>query len=47
MAEWRDWLDEMGDTTATFEWAFRWLDAQPAPPSPIACWCTATSGWAT
>ena len=25
-------LDEMGDTTATFEWAFRWLaDNRPAP----------------
>ncbi|MDR3663602.1 MAG: phosphotransferase family protein [Mycobacterium sp.] len=23
---WRRQLDEMGDTTATFEWAFRWLD---------------------
>ncbi|OBJ73189.1 phosphotransferase family protein [Mycobacterium sp. 1274756.6] len=24
---WRDQLDAMGDTTATFEWAFRWLAA--------------------
>ena len=24
-AEWRRRLDELGDTTATFEWAFRWL----------------------
>ena len=27
-------LDEMGDTTATFEWAFRWLDANRPPASP-------------
>lgn len=26
LSQWRDQLDEMGDTTATFEWAFRWLD---------------------
>ena len=26
LSEWRERLDEMGDTTATFEWAFRWLD---------------------
>ncbi|MCW2561459.1 MAG: putative aminoglycoside phosphotransferase, partial [Mycobacterium sp.] len=26
LIEWRQRLDEMGDTTATFEWAFRWLD---------------------
>ncbi|MDF2825723.1 MAG: hypothetical protein K0R68_3131, partial [Mycobacterium sp.] len=26
LLQWRDQLDEMGDTTATFEWAFRWLD---------------------
>lgn len=35
LTEWRDRLDEMGDTTATFEWAFRWLAAnrpQPTPP---------------
>ncbi|BBZ18035.1 phosphotransferase family protein [Mycolicibacterium gadium] len=32
LAEWRDRLDEMKDTTATFEWAFRWLAAnRPAP----------------
>ena len=24
----------MGDTTATFEWAFRWLDAHRPAPSP-------------
>ena len=40
-----DFLDEMGDTTATFEWAFRWLE-QPAAAVPRG-WCTATSGWAT
>jgi aminoglycoside phosphotransferase (APT) family kinase protein len=34
LGEWRDRLDEMGDTTATFEWAFRWLDANRPPPSP-------------
>jgi aminoglycoside phosphotransferase (APT) family kinase protein len=27
LAEWHGQLDEMGDTTATFEWAFRWLAA--------------------
>ncbi|SEH89621.1 Predicted kinase, aminoglycoside phosphotransferase (APT) family [Mycolicibacterium rutilum] len=31
LAGWRDQLDEMGDTTATFEWAFRWL-AEHRPP---------------
>jgi aminoglycoside phosphotransferase (APT) family kinase protein len=34
LTEWRDRLDEMGDTTATFEWAFRWLAANRPPPSP-------------
>ncbi len=34
LAEWRDRLDEMGDTTATFEWAFRWLAAHRPPPTP-------------
>ena len=34
LAEWRDRLDEMGDTTATFEWAFRWLAANRPPISP-------------
>jgi aminoglycoside phosphotransferase (APT) family kinase protein len=34
LTEWRDRLDAMGDTTATFEWAFRWLDANRPPPSP-------------
>ncbi len=27
LAAWRGRLDEMGDTTATFEWGFRWLEA--------------------
>jgi aminoglycoside phosphotransferase (APT) family kinase protein len=26
VAQWRERLDAMGDTTATFEWAFRWLE---------------------
>ena len=34
LGEWRDRLDEMGDTTATFEWAFRWLAANRPPPTP-------------
>jgi aminoglycoside phosphotransferase (APT) family kinase protein len=34
LTEWRQRLDEMGDTTATFEWAFRWLDAHRPPSSP-------------
>ncbi len=35
MAQWRDELDTIGDTTATFEWAFRWLaDNRPAPSPP-------------
>jgi aminoglycoside phosphotransferase (APT) family kinase protein len=34
LTEWRDRLDEMGDTTATFEWAFRWLDTHRPPGSP-------------
>ena len=36
LAGWRDRLDEMGDTTATFEWALRWLAANRPPPSPHA-----------
>ena len=32
LAQWRQRLDDMGDTTATFEWAFRWLAAN-RPPS--------------
>ncbi|MGO9930125.1 MAG: phosphotransferase family protein [Mycobacterium sp.] len=27
LVQWRERLDAMGDTTATFEWAFRWLEA--------------------
>ena len=34
LGEWHQRLDEMGDTTATFEWAFRWLAAHRPPPSP-------------
>jgi aminoglycoside phosphotransferase (APT) family kinase protein len=35
LTEWRDRLDQMGDTTATFEWAFRWLTAnRPSQTSP-------------
>jgi aminoglycoside phosphotransferase (APT) family kinase protein len=33
LVEWRTRLDEMSDTTATFEWAFRWLAAHRPPPS--------------
>jgi len=32
IAEWRQRLDELGDTTATFEWAFRWLEANRPQP---------------
>jgi aminoglycoside phosphotransferase (APT) family kinase protein len=32
---WRNWLDEMGDTTATFEWAFRWLDLNRPPATDL------------
>jgi aminoglycoside phosphotransferase (APT) family kinase protein len=35
LGQWRDRLDTMGDTTATFEWAFRWLDAHRPAPSPL------------
>lgn len=31
LQEWRRQLDEMGDTTATFEWAFRWLELHRPP----------------
>ncbi|WP_263996934.1 phosphotransferase family protein [Mycobacterium yunnanensis] len=31
---WHRQLDEMADTTATFEWAFRWLAAHRPSPSP-------------
>jgi aminoglycoside phosphotransferase (APT) family kinase protein len=34
LAHWRSRLDAMSDTTATFEWAFRWLAAHRPPPSP-------------
>ncbi|KUI21632.1 acyl-CoA dehydrogenase [Mycobacterium sp. GA-1285] len=34
LAEWRARLDEMGDTTATFEWAFRWLEGNRPASSP-------------
>jgi aminoglycoside phosphotransferase (APT) family kinase protein len=33
LEEWHTQLDEMGDTTATFEWAFRWLAANRPPAS--------------
>jgi aminoglycoside phosphotransferase (APT) family kinase protein len=33
LGEWRNRLDEMGDTTATFEWAFRSLAANRPPPT--------------
>jgi aminoglycoside phosphotransferase (APT) family kinase protein len=34
IGQWRERLDGMGDTTATFEWAFRWLTAHRPSPSP-------------
>ncbi|OBK74323.1 phosphotransferase family protein [Mycobacterium sp. 1274761.0] len=34
LSEWRHRLDEMADTTATFEWAFRWLAANRPPATP-------------
>jgi aminoglycoside phosphotransferase (APT) family kinase protein len=34
LTEWREQLDIMGDTTATFEWAFRWLAKNRPAPSP-------------
>ena len=34
VTEWHAQLDEIGDTTATFEWAFRWLAANRPPASP-------------
>jgi aminoglycoside phosphotransferase (APT) family kinase protein len=34
LSHWRDRLDAMADTTATFEWAFRWLAAHRPAPSP-------------
>jgi aminoglycoside phosphotransferase (APT) family kinase protein len=33
LTEWREQLDTMGDTTATFEWVFRWLATNRPPPS--------------
>lgn len=33
LARYRERLDAMGDTTATFEWAFRWLEARRPEPS--------------
>ena len=39
VAQWRERLDAMSDTTATFEWAFRWLEAnrprQPQSAAPV------------
>ncbi|MDC8981828.1 phosphotransferase family protein [Mycobacterium marinum] len=36
VAHWRERLDVMGESTATFEWAFRWLDAhRPAESAPV------------
>ncbi|OBI42771.1 phosphotransferase family protein [Mycobacterium sp. E796] len=39
LAHWRERLDAIGDTTATFEWAFRWLEAnrpqKSEPSSPV------------
>ena len=34
LAEWRQRLDDIADTTATFEWAFRWLAARRPPATP-------------
>ncbi|MCG5431509.1 phosphotransferase family protein [Mycobacterium sp. MYCO198283] len=34
LALWRTSLDDMGDTTATFEWALRWLVANRPAPTP-------------
>ena len=34
LADWRQRMDDMGDTTATFEWAFRWLQAHRPAPAP-------------
>ena len=37
LAQYRQRLDEMGDTTATFEWAFRWLqdNGRNLPPEQV------------
>lgn len=34
LVEWRQRLDDLDDTTATFEWAFRWLEANQPDPGP-------------
>lgn len=34
LAEWRQRLDDLPDTTATFEWALRWLSANRPAPGP-------------
>jgi len=34
LEQYRERLDAMNDTTAPFEWAFRWLAAHRPPPSP-------------
>ena len=34
LVEWRERLDDLDDTTATFEWAFRWLEANRPDPGP-------------
>ena len=34
LTDWRQRLDEMGDTTATFEWTFRQLEKSRPAPSP-------------
>lgn len=37
LTQWRERLDTMDDTTATFEWVFRWLEAnRPPKPEPSA-----------
>jgi aminoglycoside phosphotransferase (APT) family kinase protein len=40
LGRWREQIDEIGDTTATFEWAFRWLerhqgDLHTSPPTLV------------
>jgi aminoglycoside phosphotransferase (APT) family kinase protein len=34
LVHWRERLDAMNDTTATFEWALRWLESNRPPTSP-------------
>lgn len=46
LSAWRAEIDSMGDTTATLEWVFRWLETN-RPARPLPHWCTVTSGWAT